>query len=355
MGAQVGLVGLAVMGQNLALNIERNGFPIAVFNRTGARTKEFIEGPAAGKQFTAAYTLEELVAAIDRPRKIILMVQAGKAGGRADRAAQAAAGGRRHPGRTPATRCSRTPSAAAASLTGPACNYVGMGVSGGEEGALWGPSIMPGGSKEAYAALEPILTAIAAKSDYGACVSHIGPRGAGHYVKMVHNGIEYGDMQLIAETYSLMQHALGPLGAADGRGLHALEQRRPRLVPDRDHGERAGVHGPRHRQAAGGRDPGQGRPEGDRALDVPGRPGAWHADPDHRRGGLVAQHLVVQGRARPGERDPERPRGRGRQPWRRRRGLPEGPGGGALGGEGQQLRPGDGRCCRPPRASATTA
>jgi 6-phosphogluconate dehydrogenase len=208
MGAQVGLMGLAVMGQNLALNIERNGFPIAVFNRTGARTKEFVEGPADGRQFTAAYTHEELVAAIDRPRKIILMVQAGKAVDEQiaklrpllDEGDILADAGnslfqdteRRH-----------------AELDGSGIHYVGMGVSGGEEGALWGPSIMPGGSNAAYAALAPILTAIAAKSAYGDCVTHIGPRGAGHYVKIAHNGIEYGDMQLIAETYSLMQQAMG--------------------------------------------------------------------------------------------------------------------------------------------------
>ncbi|MCC7367936.1 MAG: NADP-dependent phosphogluconate dehydrogenase [Chloroflexi bacterium] len=208
MGAQVGLIGLAVMGQNLALNIERNGFPIAVFNRTAARTKDFAAGPAAGRRFTPTYSLEEFVTSIDRPRKIILMVQAGKAVDEQianlrplleDGDIVVDAGNslfqdteRRHK-----------------ELEGSGLNYVGMGVSGGEEGALWGPSIMPGGSPESYAALAPILTAISAKSAQGDCVTHIGPRGAGHYVKMVHNGIEYGDMQLIAETYSLMQHALG--------------------------------------------------------------------------------------------------------------------------------------------------
>jgi 6-phosphogluconate dehydrogenase len=216
MAAHVGLIGLAVMGQNLALNIERNGFPIAVFNRTGARTKEFIEGPAAGKQFTPTYALEELVASLERPRRIILMVQAGKpvdeqiaklrplleagdilidAGNSLFQDTE-----RRHN-----------------ELDGTGLNYVGMGVSGGEEGALWGPSIMPGGSKEAYAALERMLNAIAAKSDYGDCVTHIGPRSAGHYVKMVHNGIEYGDMQLIAETYALMQRGLGMRAADIGK------------------------------------------------------------------------------------------------------------------------------------------
>ena len=139
MGAQVGLVGLAVMGQNLALNIERNGFPIAVFNRTGARTKDFIEGPAAGKKFTAAYTLEELVAAIDRPRKIILMVQAGKPVDEQieklkplleDGDILADAG----------NSLFQDTERRSKELDGTALNYVGMGVSGGEEGALWGPS-----------------------------------------------------------------------------------------------------------------------------------------------------------------------------------------------------------------------
>src|SRR3954468_8030390 len=188
MGAQIGLVGLAVMGQNLALNIERNGFPIAVFNRTGARTKDFIEGPAAGKKFTAAYTLEELVAAIDRPRKIILMVQAGKPVDEQiaklkplleDGDILADSG----------NSLFQDTERRSAELDGSGLNYVGMGVSGGEEGALWGPSIMPGGSKEWTPPREPILKPISAKSPSGDCVTYIGPRGAGHYVKMAHNGI----------------------------------------------------------------------------------------------------------------------------------------------------------------------
>src|SRR3954462_919235 len=175
MGAQVGLMGLAVMGQNLALNIERNGFPIAVFNRTAARTKDFAEGPAAGKKFTPAYTLEEFVAAIARPRKIILMVQAGRAVDEQiaklkplldDGDVLVDAG----------NSLFQDTERRSKKLDGTGLNFVGMGVSGGEEGALWGPSIMPGGSKESYAQLAPILTAIAAKSDYGDCVTHIGPR-----------------------------------------------------------------------------------------------------------------------------------------------------------------------------------
>jgi 6-phosphogluconate dehydrogenase len=213
MGAHVGLIGLAVMGQNLALNIERNGFPIAVFNRTGARTKEFVEGPAAGKRFTAAYTLEELVAAVDRPRKLIMMVKAGSAVDEQIAALRPLLDDGDiliDAGNTLFADTERR----SRELAGSGIHYVGMGVSGGEEGALWGPSIMPGGTPEAYARLEPMLKAIAAKSEYGDCVSHIGPRSAGHYVKMAHNGIEYGDMQLIAETYEVMRRGLG-LGAPE--------------------------------------------------------------------------------------------------------------------------------------------
>ena len=114
-------------------------------------------------------------------------------------------------------------------------DFVGMGVSGGEEGALWGPSLMPGGPAEAYEILEPMLTAIAAKTEFGACVTHCGPGGAGHYVKMVHNGIEYGDMQLIAETYDIMRRALGMSRGRDGRRLRPLERGQARVLPDRDH------------------------------------------------------------------------------------------------------------------------
>jgi 6-phosphogluconate dehydrogenase len=207
-GAQIGLIGLAVMGQNLARNIERNGFPIAVYNRTAERTREFIEGPARGTTLRPTYSIRELVDALARPRRILLMVKAGSAVD--DQIAQLRpfletgdividGGNSLH----------RDTERRSRELDEAGLQFVGMGVSGGEEGALWGPSIMPGGPPEAYRELEPMLRAIAAKSEYGDCVSHIGPRGAGHYVKMVHNGIEYGDMQLIAETYDLMRHGLG--------------------------------------------------------------------------------------------------------------------------------------------------
>jgi len=210
---QFGLVGLAVMGQNLVLNIERNGFPVAVYNRTAARTDEFMAGPAKGKNIRAAYTIEELVATLERPCQVMLMV---KSGAPVDATiAQLKPhlepgdliidGGNSFFGDTERR---------ATELAEAGINYIGTGVSGGEYGALWGPSIMPGGQPEAWEMVKPILLAIAAKVNGDLCVTYIGPRGAGHYVKMVHNGIEYGDMQLIAESYDIMKR-IGGLSAAE--------------------------------------------------------------------------------------------------------------------------------------------
>ena len=206
-----GMIGLAVMGENLALNIERNGFPISVYNRSRGRTDDFMANRAAGLNVHAAFDVQGLVASLARPRRIVVMVKAGapvdamleEIGPLLDEGDIVVDGGN--------SFFRDTERRAAASQSLP-YDFVGMGVSGGEEGALWGPSIMPGGPAAAYKVLEPMLTAIAAKSDFGACVTHVGPGAAGHYVKMVHNGIEYGDMQLIAETYDIMRRALG-LGA----------------------------------------------------------------------------------------------------------------------------------------------
>ena len=203
-----GLIGLAVMGENLALNVERNGFPIAVYNRTAAVTKEFMAKRAQGKNVKDTYTLEELVSSLQRPRKILIMV---KAGAPVDAVITQLKpllepgdmiidGGNSYYEDTER----RAKDLEAANL-----GFVGMGVSGGEEGALNGPSLMPGGTDTAYADLAPILTKIAAQVDDGPCVTYIGPGGSGHYVKMVHNGIEYGDMQLIAEAYDLLKNTLG--------------------------------------------------------------------------------------------------------------------------------------------------
>ena len=202
-----GLIGLAVMGQNLALNVESKGFSVAVYNRTTARTQEFMAGPAKGKNIIGAESLEDFIAALSRPRKIMLMVKAGQPVDdfidrllpHLDKGDLIIDGGNSH---FPDTiRRSKA-------LAEKGFLYIGTGVSGGEEGALLGPSIMPGGQPEAYELVAPILTKIAAQVDGGPCCTYIGPDGAGHYVKMVHNGIEYGDMQLIVEAYFIMKNGL---------------------------------------------------------------------------------------------------------------------------------------------------
>jgi 6-phosphogluconate dehydrogenase len=206
--SDIGLYGLAVMGQNLVLNMERNGFSVAVYNRTSAVTQEFAAGAAKGKRIAPCYTLQELADALSKPRKIVLMVKAGDPVDQVidqlkpylDEGDLLIDGG---------NSFFKDTERRAVALAKERLNYIGTGVSGGEEGALWGPSIMPGGQPEAYRMVEPILTAIAAKVDGEPCVTYIGPRGAGHYVKMVHNGIEYGDMQLIAEAYDILHRGLG--------------------------------------------------------------------------------------------------------------------------------------------------
>jgi len=212
--ADIGLIGLAVMGQNLVLNMEEHGFTVAVFNRTVSKVDRFVEGPAAGKNVIGCHSLDELVRALKRPRRVMLMVKAGEA---VDAFIEQLLpllepgdiiidGGNSHFADTQR----RVKLAESKGLL-----YVGTGISGGEEGARHGPSIMPGGSPDAWPAVRPILQAIAAKAPDGSpCCQWVGPDGAGHYVKMVHNGIEYGDMQLICEAYFLMKEALG-MEAAD--------------------------------------------------------------------------------------------------------------------------------------------
>ncbi len=203
-----GVIGLAVMGENIALNVERNGFPIAVYNRSREKTDAFMEKRAQGRNVKAAYTLEEFVGALERPRKILVMV---KAGGPVDKVIEQLTplldegdiiidgGNSLYEDTERRTR----------ELEPKGFRFIGMGVSGGEEGALNGPSLMPGGTESSYEYLSPIFTKIAAQVDDGPCVAYCGPGGAGHYVKMVHNGIEYGDMQLIAEAYDLLKNAAG--------------------------------------------------------------------------------------------------------------------------------------------------
>ncbi|NCA82629.1 MAG: decarboxylating NADP(+)-dependent phosphogluconate dehydrogenase [Opitutae bacterium] len=206
--ADIGVVGLAVMGENLILNMESKGFTVACTNRTVAKVDAFINGRGQGKHLIGCRSPAELVAALARPRKILMMIRAGRAVD--DLIGELSPllepgdvlidGGNSH---FPDTIC-RCDGAARRGLL-----YVGAGVSGGEEGALKGPSIMPGGHAEAWPHLKPIFQAIAAQVDGLPCCEWLGPDGAGHFVKMVHNGIEYGDMQLIAEAYHLMSQGLG--------------------------------------------------------------------------------------------------------------------------------------------------
>ncbi len=209
----LGLIGLAVMGQNLALNIERNGFSVTVYNRTPSRTQEFVEKRARGKNILPTYSIEEFVQSLRTPRKILLMVKAGKP---VDALIE-----QLMPLLEPGdlvidggNSFFKETERRAKDLHRLGLFYIGMGISGGEQGALWGPSLMPGGQREAYEMVEPILAAIAAKVDGEPCVAYMGPGGAGHYVKMIHNGIEYGDMQLISEAYDLLQRGLD-LSAAE--------------------------------------------------------------------------------------------------------------------------------------------
>ncbi len=204
---QIGVVGMAVMGRNLALNIESRGYSVSIFNRTGEKTDDVVaENP--GKKLVPYYTIEEFVGSLEKPRRILLMVQAGEATDKTiasltphlDKGDILIDGGNTFYKDT--IRRNRE-------LSAQGFNFIGTGVSGGEEGALKGPSIMPGGQKEAYELVAPILNKIAARAEGEACVAYIGPDGAGHYVKMVHNGIEYGDMQLIAEAYYLLKNAAG--------------------------------------------------------------------------------------------------------------------------------------------------
>jgi len=208
MKANIGLIGLAVMGENLVLNMESKGFTVAVYNRTTARVDQFMLGRGKGKKFVACHSLEELVNALDRPRKVMMLVKAGKpVDDFIDQLIPLLEpgdiiidGGNSH---YPDT-IRRTQFVENKGLL-----YIGTGVSGGEEGALMGPSMMPGGSFKAWESVKPIFQAIAAKVEDGTpCCEWVGDNGAGHFVKMVHNGIEYGDMQIITEAYQLMKDIL---------------------------------------------------------------------------------------------------------------------------------------------------
>lgn len=204
----IGLIGLAVMGENLVLNMAGKGFQVAVFNRTTARVDEFVKGSAANFPVKGTYSLAEFAAALSRPRRVMLMVKAGKPVD--DMIEQVVpyleAGDIIIDGGNSFFQDTRR---RYTTLAAKGLRFVGMGVSGGEEGALHGPSLMPGGDLAAYKEIAPMFTRIAAQVADGPCCSHVGPDGAGHYVKMVHNGIEYSDMQLIGEAYHILRQAGG--------------------------------------------------------------------------------------------------------------------------------------------------
>ena len=209
--AHFGLIGLGVMGENLVLNAERNGFSSVVYNRTPAKTDAFLAGRGAGKDIVAAYTLQEFVAALERPRRILMMVKAGDPVD--DTIAQISPYLEEGDllidgGNSLYTDTERR----VAELESKSFGYIGMGVSGGAKGALEGPSMMPGGTLAAYDAIEPLVRKMAAQVDDGPCVTYIGPGGAGHFVKTVHNGIEYGIEQVLAEAYDLMKRSAGLSG-----------------------------------------------------------------------------------------------------------------------------------------------
>lgn len=205
--ANFGMIGLAVMGRNLSLNVADHGFKVAVWNLETPVTEAFVKEHGS-ERFVGAKTLAEFVGALERPRRIMIMIKAGKPVDEVltqlkpllEPGDIVIDGGNTHFQET------RRREADLAALQ---IRFVGMGVSGGEEGARRGPALMPGGHPDAWTALKPVLESIAAKTDSGPCVTHVGPDGAGHFVKMVHNGIEYGDMQLIAESYDLLARGLG--------------------------------------------------------------------------------------------------------------------------------------------------
>lgn len=211
--AHFGLIGLGVMGENLVLNAERNGFSSVVYNRTYAKTEDFLKGRGAGKQIIGATTLEDFISKLQRPRRILMMIKAGDPiDAMIEQISPLLEEGDLliDGGNSLYTDTERR----VAQLESKSFGYIGMGVSGGAKGALEGPSMMPGGTKAAYDAIESLVRKMAAQVDDGPCVTYIGPGGAGHFVKTVHNGIEYGIEQILAEAYDLMKRSAGMNGEA---------------------------------------------------------------------------------------------------------------------------------------------
>ena len=271
--ADIGLIGLAVMGENLVLNMESHGFTVAVFNRTTSKVDAFLAGRAKGKKIVGAHTPQELVASLKRPRKIMIMVKAGAAGRRGDRRAGAPARQGRHPDRR---RQFPLPGLDAAHP-----------VSEGEGHPLHRHRRLAAARRGRSRVRRSCRAAIprpgrtSSRSSRRSrprsptarpCCDWVGPEGAGHFVKMVHNGIEYGDMQLICEAYDVMRRLLGLDARRHARRLRAVEHRPAGQLPDRDHARHPRLHRPRVGQADDRPDPRHRRPEGDRQVDRRSRP-----------------------------------------------------------------------------------
>ena len=295
------------MGQNLVLNMNDHGFTVAVFNRTVAKVDEFLGREAKGTKVIGAHSIAELAALLKRPRRVMFMVKAGKP---VDELIEEIlphlekgdiiidGGNSLFEDTTRRTKY----------LEEKGFLFIGTGVSGGEEGARHGPSIMPGGSKEAWPHVKDIFQGIAAKVEDGTpCCDWVGENGAGHYVKMVHNGIEYGDMQLICEAYQLMKDGLGMTAEEMQRGLCRMEQDRAGFLPHRNHGH---ISWPSRTPTA--------QPLVDKILDTAGQKGhrqmdghqfqrIGHSHHAHRRGGLFALRFGVEGGARGGGEEIEGP------------------------------------------------
>ena len=299
-GPRFGLTGLAVMGANLARNVAHHDIPIAVHNRTASKTEQFMAEHGSEGPITGTGTTEEFVQALERPRTIMTMVKAGPAVDAVieelapllDEGDTIVDGGNSH---------FRDTQRRDKAMNERGLRFLGVGVSGGEEGALKGPSIMPGGSRESYDDVEHVFTSIAAQVDGTPCCTYVGADGAGHYVKMVHNGIEYADIQLIAEAYDLLRHGVGLEVPEIAQVFHEwnegdldsfLIEITAQVLDKTD--ERTGA-------AARRRDPRPGRAEGHRPLDRAGRARARRAaDRDHR-GGVRA---LAVGARRPAQRPP---------------------------------------------------
>ena len=280
-GCEIGVVGLGTMGRNLALNFADHGFPVAVYNRTAEKTREFMAQEVGPRHIRPGYELQEFIRLLRRPRALLIMVAAGDAVDAVIKEIwpHLAAGdlvidgGNSH-----FTDTNRRARALAVNKV----MFMGLGVSGGEAGARYGPSLMPGGPRQAYDRVGPVLEAAAAQVDGEPCVAHLGPGSAGHYVKMVHNGIEYGLMELIAETYDLLKRGLG----MQPEELHEVyadwNQGRAEFLPAGDHRPHFSEKGREDREAAHRPDPGPGQAKGDRHVDLLGSHGPAGGDSHHR-------------------------------------------------------------------------